>query len=136
MQIELEKIKTKKRIRKDNLDIAPLAESMQRIGLITPITIDQNSTLIAGQRRLEVAKSLGWETITANVIQIENNEQAKAILFEMEIEENIQRKQFCDEDLLKAKNHLNKLQNPNWFTRLVTKIKFFFKNIFKRNKID
>ena len=45
MQTEIDKIKTKRRIRKELLDITELAESMERIGLLTPITINQHNVL-------------------------------------------------------------------------------------------
>lgn len=39
-------------------DVENLAESIAELGLLNPITIDQNNTLIAGRHRLEAAKFL------------------------------------------------------------------------------
>lgn len=127
MQIEIDDIKVKRRIRKELLDITELAESMKRVGLLTPITINQHNVLIAGQRRLEAAKLLGWKTIEANVVQTDD----EAAAFEMEIEENIQRVQFTDEELFKAFSRLNRLQHPGIFTRIWNAIIAFFKKLFK-----
>lgn len=128
MQIEINDIKVKRRIRKDLLDITELAESMKRIGLLTPITINQHNILIAGQRRLEAAKLLNWKTIEAHIIQTEN----EAAAFEMEIEENIQRVQFTDEELFRAFSRLNTLQHPGIFARIWNAIIIFVKKLFKR----
>ena len=127
MQTEIDKIKIKRRIRKELLDITELAESMERIGLLTPITINQHNVLIAGQRRLEAAKLLGWKTIEAHIVQTSD----EAAAFEMEIEENVQRVQFTDEELFQAFSRLNKLKHPSIFRRIWNAITAFFKKLFK-----
>lgn len=64
--IEIYKIKTneknpRKRYDKEELEI--LKDSMKTIGQLTPIIIDENNTILAGHRRLQSAKELGWKTI-------------------------------------------------------------------------
>lgn len=44
-----------------------LVESMREHGQLTPIVVSQDNELIAGHRRLEAAKALGWEEIDAVV---------------------------------------------------------------------
>lgn len=51
------------RHRRDVGDLAPLMESMQRLGLLQPVTITPDGFLICGYRRLEAAKSLGWTSL-------------------------------------------------------------------------
>lgn len=51
------------RHRRDPGDLNPLMESMQRFGLLQPVTITPDGYLICGYRRLEAAKSLGWSTL-------------------------------------------------------------------------
>ena len=51
--------------RRDIGDLKPLRESMQRVGLLHPILIDTENNLIAGFRRLEIARQLNWEFIDA-----------------------------------------------------------------------
>ena len=120
--IEISSIKVKKRIREKNVSIKPLVESIQKYGLLEPIVIDQNNRLIAGFRRLEACKQLGYKTILANVVDVDDVE--KFLL--LELEENICRFQFSEEELLKAKKKLNKIRHPNFFVWLWRKIVSFF----------
>jgi ParB family transcriptional regulator, chromosome partitioning protein len=59
----------RKRIRKDMGDIQSLAESIEDIGLLHAITVDEEGRLSAGARRLAAAKLLGWKTIPVNVVR-------------------------------------------------------------------
>lgn len=51
------------RHRREPGDLTPLMDSMQRIGLLQPVTITPDGYLICGYRRVEAAKSLGWSTL-------------------------------------------------------------------------
>ena len=48
-------------------DVREIANSISEIGLLNPITVDDNYTLIAGLHRLEAAKLLGWAEIECTV---------------------------------------------------------------------
>lgn len=63
-------IKVGVRHRKDLGDIPKLAESLAAIGLLHPVVVDAQNHLIAGQRRLEAAKHLGWKTIPVTVVDL------------------------------------------------------------------
>jgi ParB-like nuclease family protein len=79
------------RHRRDLGNIAELAESIANNGLLQPIAVRPDGTLIFGQRRLEAFKLLGRTKIPANVFDIEDivfGEQA----------ENIDRKDFTPEE--------------------------------------
>lgn len=83
-KIEIEEIKIPlKRMRVVTHDVATIAESMADVGLLHPIIVSGNKTLIAGWHRLEAAKKLGWTQITA-VVRDVDDEEAKLI----EIAEN------------------------------------------------
>ena len=60
------------RFRKDLGDLAALAKSISEIGLLHPIVVTPDNQLIAGQRRLEACRLLGWEMIPATVVDIDN----------------------------------------------------------------
>ncbi|MGP1437541.1 MAG: ParB N-terminal domain-containing protein [Treponema sp.] len=120
--IDVDLIKIKKRIREKDVSIQPLVESIQKYGLLEPIIIDENNRLIAGFRRLQACKQLGFETILANVVSVKD---AETFLL-LELEENTCRFQFSDEELEKAKKQLEKIRHPNFFVWLWNKIVSFF----------
>ncbi len=130
MLISIDDIKVKKRIRKDLGDLEALKDSLKRYGLMNPITLNSRYELIAGQRRLEAAKQLGWTTIQVNILE---NAQDKISQLEMELEENTQRYDFSDEELLAGYAALEKLRNPGFFTRIIRKIISFFTSSDEQN---
>lgn len=66
--------------------IEVLARSISEIGLLNPITIDQEHTLIAGLHRLEAVKLLGWTEIECNICTLDALQTELA-----EIDENVVR---------------------------------------------
>ncbi len=66
--------------------VQELARSIAAVGLLNPITLDQNYTLIAGLHRLEAAKLLGWTEIECSVTSMDGLQAELA-----EIDENIVR---------------------------------------------
>ncbi len=127
MQIALEDIKVKRRVRRKPEEIESLMDSMKRYGLLNPITVNSRFVLIAGERRLEAAKRLGWHTINAVVL----NDTDKISELEMEIEENTQRSNFTEKELMEAYARLESLRNPNILLRIWRAIVDFFKGLFK-----
>jgi len=127
MLVPINDIKVKRRIRKDMGDIAALADSMKRFGQISPILITKNNVLIAGGRRLEAARSLGWSTINAAVAEIPD-ELSK---LEYELEENIQRRDFSQAETHEAVKRLHRLRNPSRFRKIIIAIVGFFKRLFR-----
>lgn len=64
-----------------------LANSISEVGLLNPITIDKDQTLIAGFHRLEAAKLLSWTEIECTVSSLEG------LLAELaEVDEDVVRK--------------------------------------------
>jgi ParB family chromosome partitioning protein len=127
MQIPIKDIIVKKRIRREMGDITSLAESMKRYGQISPIMLSKNNVLIAGGRRLEAAKHLGWKTI--NVVTVDAAE--KLTKLEYEIEENIQRRDFTPEEIVQATREINRLRNPGFFRKIWNAIAAFFVRLFR-----
>ena len=56
------------RARKDLGDIDELAASIERLGLLNPITVDSSHGLLCGERRLRAVQKLGHETIAVHVV--------------------------------------------------------------------
>jgi ParB family chromosome partitioning protein len=127
MQVPINDIIVKKRIRQDMGDIESLAESLKRCGQISPIVINKKNILVAGERRLRAAKSLGWRTINAIISEC-GTELSR---LELEIEENIQRRDFSMDEIAEASKKLNRLQNPGFFRRILNSLICFFKWLFK-----
>ena len=123
MIIKIEDIKVKKRVRKDLGDIDSLKESIRLYGLLNPITINADHELVAGERRLEACKALGMERINAVVLDA-NVDKIKQL--EIELEENNQRKEFTDEELLEGYERLERLRNPPLILRILKSIARFF----------
>ena len=128
MQIRIEDIILRKRIRSDMGDLASMMESLKKYGLMNPIVINRNNELIAGHRRLESAKRLGWKVI--EVIVLDRQDEIDQL--EMEIEENIQRKNLTTNELSEGYLKLDKLKNPGLLKRIWVAIAKFFRNLFKR----
>ncbi|MBD3338789.1 MAG: hypothetical protein GF353_06765 [Candidatus Lokiarchaeota archaeon] len=88
--VKIEKIKVEKenRIRiKSGKDISDLKQSIEKLGLLHPIILNDNYKLLAGYRRLSVFKSLGKRSIPA-VVKKTSSELEE---LDIEIEENWRR---------------------------------------------
>lgn len=74
--------------RTDLGDVAALAESMKAVGLLHPVVVTASLELVAGERRVEAAKVLGWPDIAVTVVDLDN----AADVLRAELEENTCRK--------------------------------------------
>ena len=124
MLVQIKDIKIKRRVRKDLGNLEDLKDSMKIYGLMNPITLNSKYELIAGERRLQSAIQLGWTSINANIV--DNLSEVEQL--EMEIEENNQRKEFTEAELLEGYKRLNRLRNPKIFYRIY----LFFKHLFEK----
>lgn len=70
-QVEVSRVVVEGRLRRD-LDVEPLARSLAEIGLAQPILLDRELRLVCGLRRLRAAESLGWQTIAARIVDIDD----------------------------------------------------------------
>ena len=127
MLIPVEDIVVRKRIRRDMGDIEALAGSLKRYGQISPIVINKKNILIAGGRRLEAAKFLGWRTINAVVSETSGELER----LELEVEENIQRRDFSMEETAEASQKMYRLRNPGFFRRVLNTLIRLFRRLFK-----
>lgn len=124
MLVPIKDIKIKKRVRKDLGNLEDLKDSLRTYGLLNPITLNSRYELIAGERRLQSAIQLGWTSINANIV----DNLTEIDQLEMEIEENNQRKEFTDEELMEGYKRLQRLRNPGFFYRIF----LFFKHLFQK----
>jgi ParB family chromosome partitioning protein len=118
LQLPIEDIKIKKRIRKDLGDLTSLIDSLRSHGLMNPVVITKNNELIAGHRRIASAKVLGWKSIEVMVL----DKISELEKLELEIEENVVRKDFSGYELEDARERLEALKNPGIFRRILNAI--------------
>jgi hypothetical protein len=65
------------RYRKDLRDLRSLADSMGEVGLLHPVVVTLEVRLIAGQRRLEACRLLGWTKIPVTVVDLLQTARAR-----------------------------------------------------------
>jgi ParB family transcriptional regulator, chromosome partitioning protein len=129
MKIDIERIKVDEetRIRKDIGDLAKLEESISQVGLINPLLVDENNTLVAGYRRLSACRSLGWKEIDVKVVELGGDELK---MLEAEAAENLFRKEFTHDEILAV--HQRRLEieesrrHKGWFERFWLWLKRLF----------
>ena len=61
----IERIDQAGTFRNDLGDLVPLAESIDQLGLLTPVVVTADGLLVCGTRRLAAARQLGWTAIPA-----------------------------------------------------------------------
>lgn len=123
MLVNIDDIKIKKRVRTDLGDLEPLKNSLRTYGLLNPVTISRDYELIAGERRLQAAKAIGWTNI--NAVIIDNRDEIEKL--ELEMEENNQRKEFTDAELLEGYKRLEKMRHPSIWVKIAAAFKRFFR---------
>lgn len=104
--VPIEKIQIGQRQRKSVGELDDLIESIKRVGLIHPIVVDSDLNLLAGERRLTACKMLGWNEVPIRQF----NELGETERKEIELEENIRRKNLDWQEEVKAKLELDKLK--------------------------
>lgn len=91
------------RHRRDMGDIAGLAASIAEIGLLHPVVVQPDGTLIAGQRRIQAVESLGWTEVPVTIVNLD-------AVIRGEFAENIQRKDFTYAEAVAVKRALEPLE--------------------------
>jgi ParB family chromosome partitioning protein len=130
MQVPLESIVTKRRLRKELGDIDGLMESLRKHGQLSAILISRRYELVAGFRRLEAARRLGWRTINAEFVASESD----ADNLELEIEENVQRRDLSPDELSDGLARLKRLRNPGLLKRIWLFLVRLFRALFGKRR--
>ena len=84
--------------KRDPGDLTGLKESIRECGLINPLTINQRKELMAGRRRYQAIKELGWKSVPVRVLESLN----ELFSFRIALIENIERKNLSDPELSAA----------------------------------
>ena len=83
-------------------NVEELARSIAAVGLMNPITVTQDNTLIAGLHRLEAVKLLGWTEIECTTIGMDSVQAELAEIDENIVRTKLNRQELC-EQLLRRK---------------------------------
>ncbi len=105
-EVALSDIKIEERQRSDVGEISELAASIEAHGLFHAPCVTRDLTLIAGFRRLMACKSLGWERLPVHVLEATDEIEVK----EIELEENIRRKDLSWQERVKATDEIHALK--------------------------
>ncbi len=91
------------RYRKDLGDLRTLAESIEEVGLLHPIVVTPEGRLIAGQRRLEACRTLGWTEVPVSVVDLYQAARGEA-------HENFVRKDLLPSEIVALKRAIEPLE--------------------------
>lgn len=95
------------RIRKDLGDISALAANISELGLLSPILVNKQHQLLAGERRLTACRELGWTDIPAIIMDTADAERELAV----EFAENRYRKDFNREEIVDAGIQMERIES-------------------------
>lgn len=80
---------------RDMGSLSELKKSIEKIGLINPITVTEEYELLAGRRRFHTVKELGWKEIPCRVL----GGQDPLLNLKITIDENLKRKPLTDPEI-------------------------------------
>ncbi len=106
MKVPLSKI-TGTEPRREHGDIEGLKSSIADLGLINPITVDQNMKLLTGRRRFQAVRELGWEDVDVRRLPVDGDALRA---FRVLLHENIKRKDLTDPELVAAIKEYDELK--------------------------
>lgn len=110
MKMNIKDIKIPKAPTRELGNIRALADSIGEHGMLHPIVINQHNELIAGRRRLEAAKVLGWKEIEVKIVETADDYDRLA----KTITENIQRKQLNWQEEVRSVEELDNLMREKY----------------------
>ena len=131
MKLKIENIKIGSRIRQRCGDLSQLKQSIQEIGLLNPIVVNEQCELVSGFRRLEACRQMGWNEITAKIIDIGEDKVKK---LDLEFHENLGRLNLNEEEQQNYNKIRHELLHPpktesrffQWLKRIWEIIKSIF----------
>ena len=91
------------RYRKDLGDLHSLADSIGQVGLLHPVVVTPEGRLIAGQRRLEACRLLGWDEVPVTMVDLYQAARGEA-------HENFVRKDLLPSEMVALKRAIEPLE--------------------------
>ena len=99
LRVPIRNIAVNGRFRRDLGDLTSLTASILSLGLLHPVVVTSDLRLIAGARRLEACRQLGWTDIPVHIVDLED-------LLRAEHDENVVRKDFLPSEAVAIKKAL------------------------------
>ncbi len=136
VKVKIDDIKIKRRIRKDIGDISDLVDSINRFGLLNPITISPKMVLIAGYRRLEACRALGVREVECRMVSA----ASKIDRLIIEADENMTRKDLTIHEIEIFEDEKRYLQARGmqklwfWLIRIMKGIRNWFRRVILRRR--
>src|ERR1035441_1296119 len=91
------------RYRKDLGDVRALADSIADVGLLHPVVVTSAGRLIAGQRRMEACRQLGWAEVPVTIVDLLQAARGEA-------HENFVRKDLLPSEIVALKRAIEPLE--------------------------
>jgi N6-adenosine-specific RNA methylase IME4 len=101
--MRIEEIEVGFRYRKDLGDIRALTNSIMEVGLLHPVVVTPSGRLIAGQRRLEACRELGWTEVPVTIVDLLQAARGEA-------HENFVRKDLLPSEIVALKRAIEPLE--------------------------
>lgn len=101
--MDIDRIEVGFRYRKDLGDLRTLSESIAEVGLLHPVVVTPAGRLIAGQRRLEACRQLGWTDVPVTVVDLYQAARGEA-------HENFVRKDLLPSEIVALKRAIEPLE--------------------------
>ncbi len=105
--MNLDGIKAGRRYRRDMGDLDALAASITERGLLQPVAVRPDGTLVAGARRLAAVKQLGWDDVPVHVVHTLDE---LLPLLQAERDENVCRKDYLISEKLELAAAIEELE--------------------------
>ena len=115
--LPIDKVSVGERHRKVEGDIDSLARSIADVGLLHPIVVRPDGTLIAGERRLRAVQALGWTSIPVTIVDLD-------AVVRGEFAENVYRQDFTLSESVAVKRALAPLERVAAKQRMASPEKF------------
>src|SRR5216684_5945394 len=113
--MNIEQIHIGFRYRKDLGDLRTLAQSIADVGLLHPVVVTPEGRLIAGQRRLEACRLLGWTEVPVTIVDLLQAARGEA-------HENFVRKDLLPSEIVALKRAIEPLERRDARTRQGTRV--------------
>src|SRR6267154_3496685 len=101
--MNIDQIQVGFRYRKDLGDLRTLADSIAEVGLLHPVVVTPEGRLIAGQRRLQACRQLGWQDVPVTVVDLLQAARGEA-------HENFVRKELLPSEIVALKRAIEPLE--------------------------